>query len=206
MAQWTYIKGTITVSPMGQTQPEKRYILDTVLSHLPKISSAGEDMTVHVIQAAGYDCSSSCDEFGQRSNLGYNEYGSTYMMFPVQSEYILVVEAALRHYSLNATLREFSNWLCRLSKRVLVTDILVKVSDAWEEKDYLLTDATCWHDMFEKPSWVNDTNVPNWCEYLMWDRAKESSLPITLAYKYYRDPENDKEAKHRLTYLKESDE
>lgn len=28
MSNWTYINGTITVRPMGRTQPEKRYILE----------------------------------------------------------------------------------------------------------------------------------------------------------------------------------
>ena len=37
MSYWTYVNGTVIVSPMGRTQAEKRYILDTVLSHLPRV-------------------------------------------------------------------------------------------------------------------------------------------------------------------------
>ena len=36
MSWWTYVNGLIMVEPVGCTQPEKRYILETVLAHLPK--------------------------------------------------------------------------------------------------------------------------------------------------------------------------
>ena len=38
MSWWTYIHGTIVVSPTGRTQAEKRYVLDTVLDHLPRVT------------------------------------------------------------------------------------------------------------------------------------------------------------------------
>ena len=34
------ISGVVTVSVVGRTQPEKRYILETVLDHLPEISAS----------------------------------------------------------------------------------------------------------------------------------------------------------------------
>ena len=46
MSSWTYINGTVTVCPMGRTQPEKRYILETVLNHLPRVTGSGGDMDV----------------------------------------------------------------------------------------------------------------------------------------------------------------
>ena len=57
--------------------------------------------------------------------------------------------------------------------------------------------------MFEKPTWCyeyNETYEPNWCEYLMWDRAKDSSLPMMLEYKYYSNQDNDEEVERRLKY------
>ena len=75
MSLWTYIRGAITVSPMGRSQAEKRYILDTVLAHLPKITGSDRNMDVYVIQKNWYDEYDSCDEFGQYSNLG-NGYSS----------------------------------------------------------------------------------------------------------------------------------
>ena len=46
---WTYVNGTITVSPMGRTQAEKRYILDTVLEHLPLVTGSEGDMDTYNI-------------------------------------------------------------------------------------------------------------------------------------------------------------
>ena len=60
MSHWAYIRGTITVEPLGRTQPEKRYILDTVLDHLPRVSGSEEDMNVYAIQKKGYNGSCSC--------------------------------------------------------------------------------------------------------------------------------------------------
>ena len=36
----------------------------------------------------------------------------------------------------------------------------------------------------------------------MWDRAKDSSYPMMLAYKYFNDEENDREVERRLKYQK----
>ena len=57
MSDWTYIHGTIVVSPIGRTQEEKKYVLDTVLKHLPNIPSSEEGMNTYVIKKNGYDIS-----------------------------------------------------------------------------------------------------------------------------------------------------
>ena len=75
MSWWTYVYGTIVVSPAGRTQAEKRYVLDTVLDHVPRVTGSEGDMNVYVIQKKGYDSSSSCDEFGQRTNNLIDRYG-----------------------------------------------------------------------------------------------------------------------------------
>ena len=75
MSYWTYIQGTITVSPIGRTQAQKRYILDTVLSHLPIVSGSEKDMDVYVIQKNGHNSSCSHDEFGERTNNLTDWYG-----------------------------------------------------------------------------------------------------------------------------------
>lgn len=56
MSYWTYINGTITVCPMGRTQPEKRYILETVLNHLPRVTGSEGDIDVYIIQKNGKLC------------------------------------------------------------------------------------------------------------------------------------------------------
>ena len=46
----------------------------------------------------------------------------------------------------------------------------------------------------------NGYKEPNWCEFMMYDRAKNSDYPMTLAYKYFNDEENDKEVERRMNY------
>ena len=61
---------------MGRTQAEKRYILDTVLEHLPLVTGSERDMNVYVIQKNGDSSSSSCDEFGEVTNNLVDSYGN----------------------------------------------------------------------------------------------------------------------------------
>lgn len=75
MSWWSYIHGTIVVSPTGRTQAEKRYVLDTVLDHLPQVTGSEGDMNVYVIQKNGHNSSCSHDEFGQRTNNLIDRYG-----------------------------------------------------------------------------------------------------------------------------------
>ena len=201
MSSWTYINGVITVYPLGRTQAEKRYILDTVLSHLPKVTGSERDMNTYVIQKNGYNSSCSHDEFGQYSNLGNGyKWNSGHPSFETQDNYMIIVDAALRDREFEETLKEFTNWLCRLSKRVGIEDILVRVKGY--DKEYIFKDRESYNKMFEDPSWCNDTGEPNWCEFMMYDKAKNSDYPMLLAYKYFADEENDKEVERRMRYEK----
>lgn len=213
MSWWTYINGTITVSPMGRTQAEKRYILDTVLDHLPIVSGSERDMEVYVIQKRGHDCSSSHDELGQRTNNLTDRYGYKTRkrgLLHKQNEYILLINGALRDREFDQTYREFQKWLCRLAKRVEIVNVLVEIKEydklaiirnpkVKREKEW----NTIYGQMFEDPTWCKndkERNEPNWCEYLMWDRAKNSMYPMKLGYKYFKDEENDQEVERRLAY------
>lgn len=114
MSSWTYIHGTITASPIGRTQAQKRYILDTVLAHLPIVYGSEKDMDVYVIQKNGHNSYCSCDEFGERTNNLVDRYGNRIRsrgMLCTQDEYILVVDGALRDREFNQTYREFAKWL-----------------------------------------------------------------------------------------------
>lgn len=198
MSNWVYISGTITVSPLGRSQAEKRYILDTVLAHLPRVTGSEEDMNIYAIQKNGHNYSSSCDEFEQFSNLYNEKYFKT---FEMQDDYLIIVDGNLCDRTFNETLREFTKWLCRLSKRVLVTDIIVIVKGY--DKKHIFDNHSPYFDMFELPSWhyePNEQKEPNWCEFMMWDRAKDSNLPIMLEYKYFNNEENDKEVERRRNY------
>lgn len=204
MSWWTYLHGTVTVRPMGRTQAEKRYILDTVLEHLPLVTGSERDMDVYVIQKNGESSSCSCDEFGESTNNLVDRYGNKSRRsgwLRTQDEYILVVNGSFRDRMFEQTFKEFQKWLCRLSKRVSVKDVLVEVK-GYEEKVIIRNTNNVYCKMFESPTWCNDDGEPNWCEFMMWDRAKNSDYPMMLAYKYFANEENDQEVERRLNYGK----
>ena len=215
MSYWTYINGTITVRPMGRTQPEKRYILETVLNHLPRVTGSEGDMDVYIIQKNGYNSSCSCDEFGEVTNNLVDRYGyksRSRGWLQTQDEYILVVNAALRDREFEQTYKEFMKWFVRLCKRVGCEDVLVEIKGY--DKSTVIKDRNIQREkysyksvfdgLFEDPSWCNDNKdgykEPNWCEFMMWDRSKDSNYPMTLAYKYFNDEENDQEVERRMNY------
>ena len=168
MSYWVHIRGTITVSPMGVSQPEKRYVLDTVLAHLPKVTGAEDDMNTYVIQRNGYGRAYSFhDECGQCSNLGTIDPCGR-RVFRTQG-YLIVVEADLLGRTVSRTTREFSNWLCRLSKRVLVNDVLVEVSEPYGKSYLFRNDSSFYSNMYEFPNWMDGNGVSkaNWCESMM---------------------------------------
>lgn len=199
MSAWTYITGVITVDPMGRTQPEKRYILGTVLEHLPAVTGSEKDMHVHVIQKHGYSGSCSHNEFGEWIPGKRHK---------TQREYLLIVEASLRDRHFETTLRELNKWLNRLAKRAGIHEILLRLkgysAKNYEAKELIISDAKPYREMCEWPSWCEESGgEPAWCEYLMWDRAKNSEYPALLAYKYFENRENDLEVERRLAYGKE---
>ena len=200
---------------MGRTQAEKRYILESVLDHLPIVSGSEEDMNVYIIQPKGYESSSSCDEFGNRTNNlvdRYNQKNTRNGWLRVQEEYILVVDGSLRDRMFGETYKEFQKWLCRLAKRVDVEDVFVEIK-AYEKSVVIRNENDVYSEMFEAPSWCGDGThrnwnlnkklkqyhsdetryfEPNWCEYLMWERMDDCDYPRLLGYKYFDDEENDK--------------
>ena len=210
MSYWTYVSGTVKVTPMGRTQAEKRYILETVLDHLPRVTGSERDMNVYIIQPKGHNSSSSHTEFGMYG--GYIKWDESNLSLQVQDDYILVVDGSLRDRDFDQTFREFQKWLCRLAKRVHIDDVLVEVKGYGESaivrNPYIENPSSCatvYGQMFEDPTWAqyykkSGTGEPNWCEYLMWDRMKDCNYPMILGYKYFADPENDKEVERRLEY------
>ena len=168
-------------------------------------------MNVYVIQKNGHNNSCSCDEFGERTNNLTDWYGNRTRsrgMLRIQDEYILVVDAALRDREFDQTYREFMKWLVRLGKRVMIDNILVKISGYDKStiiKDYCVKNEkysyqNVFLNLFEDTSWMKDDGEVNWCEYMLYPRAKDSDYPMMLAYKYFNDKENDKEVERRMKY------
>lgn len=167
MSSWTYVHGTIVVSPLGRTQHEKRYILETVLDHLPVVTGSERGMEVYVIQKRGHNSSSSSDEFFETTNNLRDRFGDRSRKrgwLRMQNEYILVVDAALRDREFEETFQEFMKWICRLSKRVIVNDVNVKVKGF--EKEYAIDNPDPFYNM-------SDFKKDNWCDYLMWKHNRD---------------------------------
>ena len=192
MSYWTHVTGTITVSAVGRTQPEMRYIIETVLAHLPKVTGSEGNMDVYIVQTNGHDISCSHNEFGVfcgRDNL-----------FRMQDKYILLLEGSLRDRMFDETFKELNNFLNRLAKRLHVDDILVSLKAY--DKVYIFKDAEVYYKMYEWPSWSNNTGEPAWWEYLTWDRGIDTWMPMSLERKYYNNPKNDAEWERRQKAMK----
>lgn len=202
MSWWSYIDGIIRVEPYGRTQAEKRYVLETVLNHLPLVTGSERDMEIHIIQEDGYNESSSCDEYGDRTDNLVDRYGCKNQRggwLEIQRTYILAVKGSLRDRYFNETYKEFVKWLCRLSKRINIESVLVRVKDY--EKETIIKDEEPFNDMYEWPSWCEGSSgEPAWWEHLTWDRMKNCEYPMLLGYKYFNDPENDAEVERRMKY------
>lgn len=205
MSNWTYVRGQVIVSPIGRTQLEKEYILKTVLNHLPFVTGSEKDMDVYVNQIAHHDFSSSHDEFGMRTDkaISYYGYHDRHGMFRTSSYYILSLHGNLRDRTYEETVKDVVRWISRLSKRCMVSSILVSVTGysykTWKGERWLCTNATPFKRMFENPSWVGK-GTANWCEYLMWERAKDSDIPLAHSYKYGLDDEDSEEFLRRKRY------
>lgn len=193
MSSWTYVNGTITVSAVGRTQPEMRYIIETVLSHLPKVTGSEQNMDVYIIQTNGHNGFCTHDEFGIWCGR-YNEKRT-------QDKYILVLEGSLRDRMFDETFKELNNFLNRLAKRLHVDDILVSIKSY--DKEYIFKNDKMYHNMYEWPSWCEESEgEPAWWEYLLWDKGANTELPLKLEYKYYKNKENDAEFERRKNFEK----
>lgn len=206
MSWWTYIHGAVKVSVPGRTQAEIQYILDTVLAHLPVVTGSERDMVVHAVRCDGYNSSSSCDEFGMRTNNLVDDYGDRTRRrgwLQTQDQYLLVIEAHLRDRYFDETKQAFMKWLCRLSKRVWVDDVLVRIWDY--SKSWTIDDMKKFQDMEEPPSWSfdNKDGEPCWWEFLMWERDPRSDLPLMIAHKYFDDKYIDEEVDRRNKWQEE---
>lgn len=152
MSYWTYIKGVVTVEPAGANKNVKDFVLNEVLDHLPRVTGSEGPMSVMVTQKPDFNSSSNHDEFGQYSNLGEHHPHRGRGWFECRSEYDIVLDGALRDRMFDQTLREFSAWMSRLSKRVYIEDVLVRV---WTyDQKVLFDDPRPWADMFDDWSWV----------------------------------------------------
>ena len=209
MSWWTYVTGSVRVSVPGRSQPEIQYILDTVLAHLPRVTGSEDDMHVHAVREHGYRSSSSCDEYGMRTNNLTDEYGyktRRHGWMQTQDHYIIAIEGYLRDRYLSEAKSEFMKWICRLAKRVIVEDVLVRIWDY--ESEFVINEKDKFCDMWEPPSWgrSNEDGEPAWWEHLTWERHPDSDMPLSHVYKYCEDPKTDEEMERRKKWQDTYDE
>lgn len=165
MSEWSYITGVITVRPLGNTQAQKEYVLKTVLDHLPEVSGSEDAMHVYITQKAGYNNISSCNEFMRNIPGGVK----------TQDEYLLTVDANLRDGNFDETYKMFCKWLFRLSKRIIIYNVFVMISDYWKET---IINTNKLYDYYEYEL--------NWNDYLYWEQSKNNGIPRKLR-KYYEN-------------------
>lgn len=173
MSWWTYVNGLIMVEPAGGTQPEKRYVLETVLAHLPRVTGSEEDMKIHIVQKEGYSGSANFNEFFETVHRED---------FKTQDCYYLILEGQFRDRMYEQTFRELNKFLNRLAKRVYVDDILIRLT-GWN-KETIISNSDPYQDMYEYSADSNK-DEPAWWEYLLWDRDPfGGSYPEKLTHKY----------------------
>lgn len=200
MSHWTQIRGTIIVEPKGRTDAENRYILETVLNHLPIVSGSEFDMVPYVNKV--YGCNSFCshDEYGNATNLAMYYYDDGHKMFNrhkfhgMQREYILTFYTSLRARYVSETYKEFMKWLVRLSKRIHVLDVDIDITGTdkdWNPENITIK-STKFDELYERYDGEDPTTI-NWTDHLRWDSCfKNFTYPAQLEYKYYGADKNDK--------------
>ena len=192
MSCWTTVRGTLGVIPMGETDPHRRYVLETVLAHLPVVTGSEGDMNVYInLSHSGYS-HSDCDEFGKMTNNLKTRDGRRDRLHGWREEsehFLLTLEGHLRDRERSETYRELMKWLCRLSKRVIVDDLLIKVESSWEPA-LIIDNPVPFFEMFEPHHSITGGD-PAWYEFMLWERA-DSGLPRLLEYRKHRDAYNDR--------------
>ena len=202
MSDWTYILGTITVVSIGRSSAETKYILESVLDHLPTVTGSEGDMQVHYLPSCYGGIIRNRNEFGQKrkwmhSKEFYETEFSSRNTF--KNQFNVIIEANLRDREFEFTKRELMKWLCRLSKRVLVEDLLVKLSDQLG-RTVILSDPEPFNEMWEQTSWNSKGRKIAWWEYLFWEPDPLSDMPLKLVWKYLNDPIINAEMQRRLEW------
>lgn len=185
MSAWTHIRGQIEVEPEGRTQHEMTYILNTVLDHLPSVTGSESDMHVSCSIYPGINWVKSHNEFLEP--LRYRSYSARKKLEKSQTYYILTLCGDLRDREFDETLKEFNKWICRLAKRINVTDLLVRVEGGG--KSIIIDNYKPYMDMYE---WEL-----SWADYLMWEYAPGTWYPLKLHQKYFANKYVAGETKRR---------
>ena len=153
MSSWTYVRGMIRVDPIGETTTEKEFVVHTVLDHLPPVTGSEKNMCVYVTPSAYYG-------LNYRRN---SEYG--YKSGRAAPHFLITIEGDLRDRKFDQTRDEVMRWICRLGKRLFITDICLSIRDEHGRKA-VLTDEKPLLDLYEGPHWIVKYGKPKWWKEL----------------------------------------
>lgn len=195
MSVWTSVRGIVEVAPMGRTQAEKTYVLETILAHQPRITGSEDDANVKYFTNPGYNETSTHDELG----CPYESIEDSQQ----QTLYTIVITGDLRDREFESAYKDTVAWLCRLAKRVLVRNALVRVSDDCGKSAIIDDDHKLFCEMFERPSWSSPKKDRhrNRFEYLLWDGDGYSGLPLSIVASDYADEEIELELERRKAFF-----
>ena len=153
MSSWTYVRGMIIVDPIGESTTEKEFVVHTVLDHLPPVTGSEKNMCVYVTPSAYYG-------LNYRRN---SEYG--YKSGRAAPHFLITIEGDLRDRKFDQTRDEVMRWICRLGKRLFITDICLSIRDEYGRKG-VLTDERPLLDIYEGPHWIVKYGKPKWLKQL----------------------------------------
>jgi len=193
MSIWTKIHGVIAVSVPGRTQHECDYILRSILDHLPVVEGSEGDMEFFInLNKPNVSCSH--DEYGFMTNnltTRYGRKGRRFGWLSYGDTYTITISSSLRDMNLSETLKQFNKWICRLAKRLMVCDVIIRLQDDYSGS-YIIDNASRYFCMYEWPSWCKESGgKPAWWEHLMWDNYGDWSMPLQHVVKYYNCDEAD---------------
>ena len=181
MSFWTQVFGTVEVKPLGYSEHAREFVLKTVLDYLPPVTGSEGPMRINAIMSEYKTSYSSTDDFGQDRDSRHLRGQAT--------AFLVTVYGSLRDRMFEQTKGEFDAWLETLARRVLVTDVMVRVSsDCGDVAKY--EDASPYREMFEEPSYQRDgfgsmsdvQRCPNWRYDFMPDLDGVGNWCETLPY------------------------
>ena len=163
MSSWTYIFGSIEVSPIAYSEHAARFVLEEVLDHLPVVSGSEYDMDWSIEPVPGKNSWSSHDEFGQYYDQAFRYSNHTHSydrtLYGTQHNFMIHLHGNFRDRLFEETLKEFTRWISRLSTRVLVEELLVKVygnsKHNYDYKEFIFSDASKFEDNYRSPSYID---------------------------------------------------
>lgn len=165
MSWWTHVTGIIKASVPARTNTETMYVAQTVLDHLPEITGSEGGVNTHVYLEDGYNVSQNRDEFFNRSNLGKSDGFGDYKSFNTQTKVLITLSGNLRNRMFSETYRETLKFMCRLSKRLVIDDCLIRIGG--EDRGCILTNKNnCFGKMYSYDG-------ENWTDYLRWSHVRD---------------------------------